>query len=383
MKKIERSFIVFLTILFYFCAPSFAVSWAGVIDNTTKFSENHDFSEPAMEQSNGVYLSVRAPISEKGSLVFDAEVLYKYNLKAAFKTNKTTFKNIVDCDLLRLSGSWKLGNGTFNMNAGRFFANDSNGTVFNQISDGLSLVYSAKKIDFKVYAGYTGLLNRINVSMTDNAVVAEDKDDFYRLCPQYIPVIADFSYKTLFNRHTIGLQGEAFFPVSDKLSQKTYGTIYLRGPISTNSSYSAFFTVGAVKFEKFMLDGSLDFNVFISNGMITAGAEYLSSASDSLIAFTSITSRTVTNDPLFAGGVIPKISYMYAKGKLYASITGKGVISMANNNTKFHGIDASGTVVFNIFSDLQITGIIDAFIGMDEAKKSSNYAATLKAALQF
>ena len=382
MKKTKKTFIV-LSLLFSLGVPSFAVSWSGLIDNTTKFTENHDFSEPGLEQSNGIYLSLRAPISKKGSLVFDVEALYKYNLKCAFKTNTSTFKNIVDSDLFRLSGSWKLGKGMLNMNLGRFFVIDSNGIVFNQISDGLLLVYNAKKVDFKFYAGYTGLLNRLNVSMTENVIVTEEKEDLYRLCPQYIPVTANFSYKTLFNKHTIGIQAEAFFPVSDKLTQKTYGTVYLTGPVANLGSYSAIFTVGAVKFEKFMLDGKADFNYFVKNGMITAGLEYVSFASDSLLAFSPVTSRTVTNDALFAGGIIPKLAYMYAKGKLFASVTGKGIIAMADNNTKFHGFDASGTIVINVLSDLQITGIVDAFIGLDDAKNASNYAATLKAALQF
>ena len=190
MKKINKTFIA-LSVLFSFCLPSFALSWSGVIDNTTKISENHDFTVPVLEQSNGIYLSLRAPISKKGSLVFDAEALYKYNLKYAFKTNTSTFKNIVDSDLFRLSGSWKLGNGMLNMNAGRFYVNDSNGIVFNQISDGLLLAYNAKKFDAKLYGGYTGLLNSFNVSMVENTIVPEKNKDFYSLCPQYIPVMAD------------------------------------------------------------------------------------------------------------------------------------------------------------------------------------------------
>ena len=74
MKKTKKTFIA-LTLLFSFSLPSFALSWSGVIDNTTKFTENHDFSEPGLEQSNGVYLSLRTPLSKKGSLVFDAEAL--------------------------------------------------------------------------------------------------------------------------------------------------------------------------------------------------------------------------------------------------------------------------------------------------------------------
>ena len=60
MKKTKKTFIA-LTLLFSFSFPSFALSWSGVIDNTTKFTENHDFSEPGLEQSNGVYLSLRTP----------------------------------------------------------------------------------------------------------------------------------------------------------------------------------------------------------------------------------------------------------------------------------------------------------------------------------
>lgn len=383
MKKTGKTFIVFLTVLFCLCAPSFAVSWSGLIDNTTKFSENHDFSEPALEQSNGIYLSIRVPVSKKGSLVFDAEALYKYNLKCAFKKNTSTFTNIVDSDLFRLSGAWKLGNGMLNMNFGRFFVNDSNGIVFNQISDGLLLTYNAKKFDARVYAGYTGLLNSLNVSMVENALVPQKNKDFYSLCPQYIPIIADFSYKTLFNKHTVGILGEMFMPVSDKYTQKTYGSLYLKGPVSTWGSYSVVFTAGAVEFKKFMFDGKADLNVYVKNGMVTGGVEYLSSENDNMLAFTGMTSRTVTNDALFSGGVIPKVSYMFVKGNLFASVTGKGVIGITRTETKFQGIDVSGSIIFNVMSDLQLSCIIDTFTGFDDYKKAGNYAATLKAALQF
>lgn len=382
MKKTNKTFIA-LSVLFSFCLPSFALSWSGVIDNTTKISENHDFTVPVLEQSNGIYLSLRAPISKKGSLVFDAEALYKYNLKYAFKTNTSTFKNIVDSDLFRLSGSWKLGNGMLNMNAGRFYVNDSNGIVFNQISDGLLLAYNAKKFDAKLYGGYTGLLNSFNVSMVENTIVPEKNKDFYSLCPQYIPVMADFSYKTLFNKHTVGILGEAFIPVSTVYKQKMYGSVYLKGPVSTWGSYSVVFTAGTVEFKKFMFDGKADFNVYVPKGMITAGAEYLSSANENILTFTGITSRTITNDSRFNGGIIPKLSYMFVKRNLYASVTGKGVIGITKADTKFHGIDVSGSVIFNILSDLQISCIIDTFTGFDDYKKAGNYAATLKAALQF
>ena len=363
---------------------AFAISWSGLVDNNTRFAANNDFSVITLRQSNGVYLSLSAPISKNGNLKLSAEGLYKYNFDSNFKTNTTSFKNIADCDLFNLSGSWKIKKNVISLNAGRFMVSDYAGNAFAQVSDGLFVGFSNAKMAANIYGGYTGLLNRLNVSMTDNSVVTEKDEDFYRLCPQYIPVMADISFKGLFKKHTLGIQGEAFIPASDKLAVKAYGTVLLKGPVNKICNYKATFTFGTVKFEKFMYDAIADLNFFvIPHGMLTAGIEYTSSEKDSLLNFTTVTSRSLVNDPYFAGGILPKLAILYSQKSLYASLTGKGVVAIANDTTKFRGIDASADVVYNIFNDLQIGCSATAFIGIGEADKASNYSATIKAKLAF
>ena len=361
---------------------AFAVSWSGLVDNNTKLSANDDFSELKLKQSNGVYLALKTPVSSNGNLNFTVEGLYKYNLDINLKSNTTKFTNIADCDLLDLTGSWKLGGGVLSLDAGRFFRSDFAGSAFAQVSDGVLAGYSNANFAANIYAGYTGVLNRLNVSMVDN--VADKDDNFYALCAQYIPVMADFSYKTLFKKHTIGIQVEDFIPVSDKLVNKFYGTVLVKGPVTPKISYKASFTLGALKFEKFMFDAIADVNFYvIKNGKLTAGLEYLSSANGSIMNFVPVTTRSIVNDSGFGGGILPKVAFMYSKNALYFNATGKGVISMANNNTKFRGIDITADAVYNIFNDLSVGANVAAFIGFDEAKKAGNYSATLKAKLAF
>jgi len=377
MKKLF--FTLVLSVCFF--TSAFGVSWSGLVDNNSKISSNNDFSTFLLRQSNGIYLSVKIPVSKKGNILFSAEGLYKYNLDYNFKTNTKSFKNIADCDFLNLTGSWKINNGTFKFNAGRFLVSDFSANAFTQISDGVLLSYSNSKIAANIYGGYTGLLNRLNVSMADN--VSESKDDFYRFCPQYVPVIADISYKTLFKKHTIGLQGEMFIPVSDKLQSKTYFTLLLKGPVNRFCNYKASFTLGTIKFEKYMFDAIADINFFvIPSGMLTAGVEYTSSKKDSIINFAPVTSRSLVNDPYFTGGILPKIAFMYSKNLFYASLTGKGVIAIADES-KFRGIDATFDLVYNIFNDLQVGCNVTAFFGIEDAAKASNYSATAKVKVAF
>ena len=384
----KKNLIASLLVIAGFFAPVFALSWSGLIDNNTKFSENHDFSELKLNQSNGLYLSLTSPIND--NLSFGGEILYKFVLDANFKANANSVKHIVDCDLLQLTGNWLAGNGILGLKVGRFYAHDLTGAAFSQTSDGLSLSYNLSKISLNFYAGYTGLLNRLNVSMADNSAAAaldgRPANDvmIYALCPMYIPVIADFSYNTLFQKHTLGFEAEMFIPVNAMLSNKFYGTLSLKGPFSTTVGYDAAFTFGLLKFEKFMFDANANINLYmVKNSMITAGCELISWTNGSLIAFAPVSSRSFTADPSFAGGLLPKLSFMFAKNAFYGSLTGKGVIAMGTSDAKFHGIDISASAIYNLLSDVQLACDLAAFIGLDAFRQSSNYSATIKACLAF
>ena len=384
MKKLILS-----GILACLLAPVFAFTWNGVVDNTSKLSSNDDLSALTLEQSNGVHLSINAPFNTTGTLKFVAEGSFKYKLTSNFDAKTSDLKMIANCDLFNFSGKWNLGNGIVALDLGRFMISDISGNVFAQKSDGLSLSYDALKFRVGAYAGYTGLQNRLDLTMLNNP---QDDANFYALTAGYVPVMVNFTYKTLFETQTLGFQGEAFIPVAN-IEDKTkyaYGTLMLNGPIGVIGAYTLKGTVGLSDFKNLMIDGSLDFNFYIANkAIMVAGGEFVSFEKDSLHYFTPITTRTITTDPFFAGGILPKVSFIYAQSNVLTSVTGKGVIQMGDE-TKFHGVDVTASLICNVFSDLQVGCDLGAFVAVDKdvknaikASKSNVYYAILKASLAF
>ena len=364
--------------------PAFALSWGGIVDNNTRVGADKDFEQIALSQSNGVHLSFNAPFNTEGSLKLVGEGSFKYVItKYNLKESDSTLLLVPDCDLFKFAGSWAVGGGSLALDLGRFSLADFSNAVFVQKSDGLNISYNTSLFKFGAYAGYTGLQNRLNVSMTDNE--AEEDDNFYKLAAAYIPVMVDVSYRALFETNTLGVQGSFFMPVSDKNTKKLYGTLLLNGPIGLAGAYNLKGTFGLEDMKNPMVDAVADLNFYLAGStIITAGGEFISFETDTLKQFVTVTTRAASADPLFAGGVLPKLSFMYVKDNVYASLTGKGVIAMTTEDTKFHGIDASAGFVYNLFSDLQIGCDVGAFIGIDEdVKDFSNYSATLKATFAF
>ncbi len=382
MKKIILT--VFIAVFCAFSTLS-ALSWSGIVDNNSTLSANDDFSVLGLKQSNGIYLSLNSNLTETGNLRFSAEGLYKYKLTCNLDSGDATFQNIADCNLLKLSGKWILDNGTLSLGAGRFQYTDFSGTVFSQVSDGLYISYNSLKFKASLYGGYTGLLNRLNVSMIDNE--SDEDDQFYALCPKYIPVTADISYKALFDTNTIGLQCAAYIPSSDDYNLKAYGTLVLNGFFGTVGSYDARVTAGSEmvddSFDGLMLDAKLDTNFYVGkNAMITAGGEYVSGNQGALKPFKTLSARSFGSAPFYNGVIVPKIGAMYAVNKLYANVTERVLLAIPEDEVKLDGFDTSVNVIYNLFSDVQLGCNIGAYICTEE-KEKSNYSATIKASLAF
>ena len=370
----------------FFCLSTAlsAFSWSGLVNNESKFIANNDFSKIELQQTNGVYLSFAAPRGDGGNMKLTGEGLVKGNFGVPIVPNEGEASSalIADCDLFKFSGVWGAGSGVVALNAGRFRMSDVSGSVFSQVSDGLSVSYNALKFKAGLYAGYTGLLNAYDVSMI--SVPSGEAQKVYTLCPAYIPVMVDFSYKTLLETNTIGIQGAFFMPVdTEKNDMKAYGTLYLSGPVSTVGTYNITGTVGLLKLENLMLDAKADFNYFIGNfGMINIGAEYVSGESDSIHAFVPVTARTLYNGTLSSGLILPKVGFMIAKNSMYLALTEKVVIAMLPEETGMDGFDTSLSFVCNVLSDVQVGCDADAYICTKDSAQS-NYYLTIKASLAF
>ena len=378
MKKIILSTLLAVSCVF---SSLSALSWSGIIDNNSKLSANDDFSQLGLKQSNGIYLSLASNLNEAGNLRFVAEGLYKYNLDCSFPGSASHFTNILDIDLLKFAGNWAVGDGLFALSLGRFQYSDFSGSVFSQVSDGVYLSYDTLKTKTALYAGYTGLLNRLNVSMTEN--MPDPGDQLYALCPKYVPVALDFTYKALFESNTIGLQALCFIPVTEKNTMKFYGTLVANGYFGTLGSYDVRVTLGTEKFENMMLDVKLDTNFYVnSNLVVLAGAEYASGDQGIIKPFLTVSSFTFGNSPLQNGAIVPKAGLVFAANKIYAGLTERVILSMPVDKIAFNGLDTSVNVLYNLFSDVQIGLDIGAYVCI-ESKDLSSYFATLKASLAF
>lgn len=378
MKKLVISGLLATAFVF---SSAFAISWGGMVDNNTKLSANNDLSAIVLNQSNGLYLNVTSNLNDDATLRFAGEGLYKYEFNCDFEAKDSKFKNIADVDLLKLSGDWNISNGHLGLALGRFKYSDFSGAVFSQISDGLYVSYDTLKIKASLYGGFTGLLNRLNVNMIENEY--EDGEQFYALCPSYVPVLADFSYKALFETHTIGLQAAVYIPTSDKNTLKAYGTLIANGYLGTIASYDARVTLGSEKFDGLMMDAMLDANFYVrSDVRLTVGGEYASGEQGSIKPFQTLSSRSFGGAPFYNGVIVPKLGAMYASGKIFASVTERVIISMPEDEAKLDGFDTNVNVIYNVFSDVQFSLDAGAYI-CKESKDFSNYYATAKAVLAF
>jgi len=380
MKKLLGT----ITTVVVLASSLMAFTWSGLIDNNTKLSSN-DFETYGLNQSNALYLSMNTPVSTSGNLKFSAEGLYKYTYNKADETS--AFTNIIDLDLAKLSGKWNVSNGAVTLAAGRFLMSDSSGVVFAQTSDGLNLGYETGFIKASFYAGYTGLLNSLNVSMVDVNADATNTQ-FYNLSAGYIPLGLELAYTAFCDTNTIGFQGFYFLDPERKLNDKLYGTLSINGPVSSVGAYSFVTTVGSADLENdsLMLYSKFDFTYYLAqNGILSLGAEYASGSHLGLNPFTTITTRTAYNAgggmPL-SGVILPNVTGIFIHNNLFASLTEKIVCAMPQEECTLQGFDTSVSVLYNVLSDVQVGCDITAFADINTSSLNY-YAATIRASLSF
>ena len=379
MKKILSTFVALLFISTF----ASAFSWSGLVDNTTKGSTS-TMESFGLYQTNGIYLSMNVPLSKTGNLSFVTEGMYKYTLTANSKAGNPVFTNIADLSLFKIGGNWKVGNNVLTLNAGRFSYSDLSSVIFSQASDGLYFTYDSTSLKVSLYAGYTGLINSLNVTMLDPSSTSNSQ--FYNLCPGYIPLAADFAYKTLFGANSVTLQAIYFLDPKRELTDKFYGTLSLSGPISSIASYNLLASLGSENFKNLMLYSSANFSFYLGNfAVVSAGAEYASGQNGPFTAFRTITSRTAyyANGGMETSSILmPKVSAMFVFGKLYANITEKVVFSLPGSEITGQGSDTSLSLICNVMSDVQIGTDINVYA--DFTSSAMNYyAASLKASLAF
>lgn len=381
MRKKVAFFIAALSFSSVFLS---ALDWGGLIDDTSKISYAN--KSPSIFQSNGIYLWLKSPLNSDGNIIFSSEILYKYNLNidGLNKNPNSTFTNIVDVDLLKIEGSWDALNGGIFLNAGRFFTADISSVVFSQISDGVQFGFKNKTLAATLYAGYTGLLNSLNVSMTESNPNSNYKQ-IYNLAAPFVPLSAEFSLLNVFG-FSATLQVDYFLSILKDIQSRAYASLNLSGNLSTVGALNFNFVVGTYKFDSLMMFSNLNLTFFLGNYLILGGgAEYASGEkSGKIAAFSPVTSRSVYSGfrPLENLSYIsPNLGVTFVYDKLYAKLTEKTVFSFADEATVF-GLDSALDVKYNIFTDLQLGCSGTLYFDFSNSKYN-NYSLTLSAALEF
>lgn len=370
MKKLLLSV---LTVLFVISAPLSAFEWGGVIKDETGIT-TPDFSNIIFNQSNAVSLWVKTPLGADSGFNLSAEAMYKYNL--AIAKGSMSFENIADLNLLKVAGSLTVGDGLLSLSAGRFSTTDATGAVIAQTADGLYVDYALNAVKLGVYAGYTGLVNSLNVSM---GVSPEKENKIYNMAYAYAPMGLSVAFPSLFLNQNLTIQGYGFLDCTSNKNNLFYGNLVLAGPFSNSIYYNLATSVGSANFKTLMNYSAFTLYVFATDAVsVTGGVEFGSANQGSLSAFTSVSAKSLE----VSSNIIPNLGFTFGTDVLCLDLGAKLKVTYAGDKYKVSGTEADVDFVYNIFSDFQVGLNVNAFIDLTEAK-ANNYTAKLNIALAF
>ena len=359
MKKILLKFII----LSLFLAPVSAMEWGGLITEDARVSTHEmDTSDLQIKQGNSICLWLNVPITDDGKTYFTAQGSGRYSLD--FEDDTKTFSTVFDLDLFKLAGSVNIFENTFSYAVGRFSVSDLTGKVFSQMCDGALFKYTLTSMEVTAYAGYTGLLNGLNVSMLGsegfpNAVSGE----MYARAHGYVPLCLSCELPYVFLNQTLTMQACGFLDMEAEKYNRYYGMVSLYGPIAGPVYYALASCAGTDDFKDIFNYSSFSLQCFISQVVtFKLNAEYASGNNGPLSSFVGFTSSPAYNSlisPELSGVIMSGADFLISTDRLYIGLNGRYIMSMPEDEIQTEGVNATANVVFNIFSDLQlgVTGI--------------------------
>ena len=373
MKKKYALLLVFLLASF-----TYAFEWGGVLSDDTKLNTNlHSLD---FHQSNNVSIWANIPFNNSGTVYLSSQGSAKYYWDISKEENK--FTPILNLDLLKFTiiGNFGASGSTFAM--GRFNLSDLTGKVFSQASDGMLLELSFPVFNLGFYAGFTGLLNTAEVYMLDS------KSFVYSKAPSFVPVCLTYTLPSLFLNQQFAVQTMSFIDLAHPGYTRNYATLSLKGPISGFLSYSLNSCFGSEKFSN--ITNLSDFTIsFVPNQTISlsVNATYASGKLFFLSPFVGFTSHTAYNSiysPELSGVLLPSLSMQYFSQSFCTLLNIGGVFDMPAKNITFKGIDGSVTILFNIYSDLQLSFKSNVFYDLaSKTDSETNFVFDIGAIIVF
>ena len=370
MKKLLVSIC---TVFLIVSASLSAFEWGGVFKDETGIT-TPDFKDITFNQSNSIVLWAKTPLGKDSDFNFSTEALYKYNL--AVTKDYKTFDNIVDLTLFKVSGIITAGEGDLSIDAGRFYTADSTGAVIAQICDGLNIKYSLSRIQAGFYAGYTGLINSLDVTM---AVASEKDNKVYNMAYPYVPVGVKLLFPALFLNQNLTVEGYALFDCGSNKTNLYYANLVFAGPFTNIIYYNLSSSFGSANFKNFMNYSAFTLYVFPTDTIsVTGGLDFGTGDKDKVGAYTAVSSKVAD----VSAKIVPRVGFTYGTDDLCLDLTGKFILGYADEKYAAAGTEFDVNFVYNIFSDLQVGLEAKAFFDATEAK-ANDYTIKLNVALAF
>ena len=369
--------------LFVIISPAASAEWGGILKNDSQ-ALLPGFKDFSFSQSDSLYLWLSSPLGESG-MYFSGEGMYKFTLTAG--DGDSTFTQVADVDLFKLSGDYKTNKGVFSFSAGRYMITDSTAVIFAQNFDGASVKYAGNKFSFSAFGGYTGLQNSLNVTMLSKdgyAFISENK--IYNLANAFVPAGVTFELPSLFTNQSLSFQGLAFIDFGSEKYNRFYGTLLLSGPISNNFYYNLATSFGTSDFTSLMNYSVLNFYLYPNDFLSVAfGAEYASGKNGPFSPFLGVTSRKVVNSltaPETSGAIVPNAVCSAVINNMYFGITSKFLMAIPESKVETKGVEADFTFICSVFTDLQIGFDLVSYFDISK-NNEDNLTATIKAAISF
>jgi len=374
MKKLLISVLLAVS---FIATPIFAVEWGGLFRDESgasrkEFTQLSDPSTYTINQSNALYFWLNNAFTEDSSWYLSTEGLYKYKMNL-IPGNSPEFVNIVDLDLLKITGQVTSGKTVFNLAAGRFYVFDNTGFIFSQTCDGLSVKFSFPVLDLAFYTGYTGLLNGLTVTMLDETSYATAtvgaSNQFYSLSHPYAPFILSAEFPTFAGVQTLGIQTSAFLDFNRETKyNRFYADFMMKGPIVGSLFYSFNTTFGFPNFKG--VSNYTDITIAGYGGDVLAVYTTIKYASGNNLFFKSF--RGVTSSPAYSGvsqpelsGVlIPSVKAIVATSMVDVNFATKCVFVCPAERMSFSGVGFDLGTTVNVFSDLQLSINLESFVDL-------------------
>jgi hypothetical protein len=376
----DRKFAtIMLSAVLLSAAPLSGLDFGGKINSTTKYQGN-EFSALKWYESAAAHLWISSLFNKELKLKFSADGSYEFR----YDERDNSYKNIVDLNLLKISGTLQAGRyNTMQLAAGRFFVTDITGIIFSQVSDGGYVKFVTPTVEFSIYGGGTGMLNAHDVTILtpQGTVYNPDYKSVYVPAPSYLPFGISIACPSLFLNQTLAAEGWGFIDFSSDKYSRWYSTLALSGPLSGKVFYSLMTTAGSENLKTLsgLSKASLTFYP-ASGASIGFAGVYASGNNGFLTSFKGFTSQTADfalDEPDYTGMIKASMSASYTIMSRVCLVAEGGCVFVCPEDTvSYDGCQADLSAVWNIFYDLQLSAGARQYYAADSARNKTCFVVT-------